>query len=80
MDKDKLGEVMQDLERSGAPDMQALRSRLFSFEDVILLTLKARVALFDSISTRTRHAGAAQCAAGADRGGSSPRSAHARAA
>jgi flagellar motor switch protein FliG len=51
MDKDKLDEVMQDLERSGAPDMQSLRSRLFAFEDVIQLTQKARVALFDSIST-----------------------------
>ena len=30
---------------------QALRSRLFAFEDVMLLTQKARVALFDSIST-----------------------------
>lgn len=51
MDKDKLDEVMQDLERAGAPDMQALRSRLFAFEDVVQLTQKARVALFDSIST-----------------------------
>ncbi|MCX7303200.1 MAG: flagellar motor switch protein FliG [Hyphomicrobiales bacterium] len=51
MDKDKLDEVMQDLERSGAPDMEALRSRLFAFEDVVQLTQKARVALFDSIST-----------------------------
>ena len=51
MDKDKLDEVMQDLERSGAPDLQALRSRLFAFEDVMQLTQKARVALFDSIST-----------------------------
>lgn len=51
MDKEKLDEVMQDLERSGTPDMQLLRSRLFAFEDVIQLTQKARVALFDSIST-----------------------------
>jgi len=51
MDKDKLDEVMQDLERSGVPDMHALRSRLFAFEDVVQLTQKARVALFDSIST-----------------------------
>lgn len=51
MDKEKLDEVMQDLERSGTPDMQSLRSRLFAFEDVIQLTQKARVALFDSIST-----------------------------
>lgn len=51
MDKDKLDEVMQDLERSGTPDIQSLRSRLFAFEDVVQLTQKARVALFDSIST-----------------------------
>lgn len=51
MEKDKLDEVMQDLERSGAPDIESLRSRLFAFEDVVHLTQKARVALFDSIST-----------------------------
>jgi flagellar motor switch protein FliG len=51
LDKDKLDEVMQDLERAGAADIQALRSRLFAFEDVIQLTQKARVALFDSVST-----------------------------
>lgn len=51
MDKDKLDEVMQDLEQSGTPDIQSLRSRLFAFEDVVQLTQKARVALFDSIST-----------------------------
>lgn len=50
LDKDKLDEVMQDLEQSGAPDMQSLRSRLFAFDDVVQLTQKARVALFDSIS------------------------------
>jgi flagellar motor switch protein FliG len=51
LDKEQLDEVMQDLEQSGAPDLQALRSRLFAFEDVMLLTQKARVALFDSVST-----------------------------
>ena len=51
MDKDKLDEVIQDLEQSGAPDIQSLRSRLFAFEDVVQLTQKARVTLFDSIST-----------------------------
>jgi flagellar motor switch protein FliG len=51
MDKDQLDEVMQDLEQAGAPDLEALRSRLFAFEDVVLLTQKARVALFDSVST-----------------------------
>ena len=51
LDKEQLDEVMLDLEQSGAPDLQALRSRLFAFEDVMLLTQKARVALFDSVST-----------------------------
>ncbi|MBL8578403.1 MAG: flagellar motor switch protein FliG [Mesorhizobium sp.] len=51
MDKDKLDEVMQELEHSGATDVQALRARLFAFEDIVQLTQKARVALFDSIST-----------------------------
>ncbi len=51
LDKNKLDEVMLDLEQSGAPDLQALKARLFAFEDVVLLTQKARVALFDSVST-----------------------------
>ena len=51
LDKEQLDEVMHDLEQSGAPDLQALRSRLFAFEDIMLLTQKARVALFDSVST-----------------------------
>lgn len=51
LDKEKLDELMQDLEASGAPDMDALRSRLFAFEDIVHLTQKARVALFDSISS-----------------------------
>ncbi|MEQ1944659.1 flagellar motor switch protein FliG [Mesorhizobium sp. VNQ89] len=51
MDKDKLDEVMLELEHSGAPDVQGLRARLFAFEDIVQLTQKARVALFDSIST-----------------------------
>jgi flagellar motor switch protein FliG len=51
LDKDKLDEVMQDLEQSGAPDIQALKSRLFAFEDIVQLTQKARVALFDSMSS-----------------------------
>jgi flagellar motor switch protein FliG len=51
MDKGQLDEVMQDLEQSGTPDLEAIRSRLFAFEDIPLLTQKARVALFDGIST-----------------------------
>ena len=49
LDKDDLDEVMEDVEAAGAPDLETLRSKLFSFEDVILLSQKSRVALFDSI-------------------------------
>lgn len=51
MDKSQLDEVMAELEQSGAPDLEAIRARLFSFEDIVLLTQKARVALFDGLST-----------------------------
>lgn len=51
MDKDALEEVMRDLEEAGATDLEAIRARLFSFEDIPLLTQKARVALFDGLST-----------------------------
>jgi flagellar motor switch protein FliG len=51
LDKEKLDEVMQDLEAAGAADIDAIRARLFAFEDIVLLTQKARVILFDGIST-----------------------------
>jgi flagellar motor switch protein FliG len=51
LDKGKLEEVMQDLEASGGTDVDAIRSKLFSFDDVPLLSQKARVTLFDGIST-----------------------------
>lgn len=51
MDKTQLDEVMQDLEQAGAPDLESIRSRLFSFEDLLLLPQKARVALFDGLSS-----------------------------
>ncbi|BCH30975.1 flagellar motor switch protein FliG [Mesorhizobium sp. L-8-10] len=47
LDKSDLDEVMGELEAAGAEDLGALRAQLFSFEDVINLTAKARVALFD---------------------------------
>lgn len=53
LDKGNLEEVMQDLEASGASDLEGVRARLFAFEDIVLLTQKARVALFDGISTET---------------------------
>lgn len=51
LDKSQLDEVMQELADAGAPDLEALRARLFAFEDILLLTQKARVALFDGLST-----------------------------
>lgn len=51
MDKSQLDEVMQDLEQSGTPDLAAIRARLFQFEDVLLLSQKARVSLFDGLSS-----------------------------
>ncbi len=51
LDKSQLDEVLQDLEQAGTPDLEAVRSRLFSFEDLLLLPPKARVALFDGLST-----------------------------
>jgi len=51
LDKSQLEEVMEDIEASGANDLEAVRARLFAFEDILLLTQKARVTLFDGIST-----------------------------
>jgi flagellar motor switch protein FliG len=51
MDKAQLDEVMQDMEQSAVPDLAAIKARLFSFEDVLLLDQKARVALFDGLSS-----------------------------
>jgi flagellar motor switch protein FliG len=51
MDKPQLEEVMQDLEAAGMPDLDGVRSRLFAFDDIPLLAQKARVLLFDGLST-----------------------------
>ena len=51
MDRAVLDEVMQDLEASGTPGLAAIRAKLFSFEDSAALTQKARVSLFDGISS-----------------------------
>ncbi len=51
MDKTQVDEVLQDLEQAGATDLAAVRSKLFSFEDIPLLAQKARLALFDGMST-----------------------------
>ncbi|TIU12433.1 MAG: flagellar motor switch protein FliG, partial [Mesorhizobium sp.] len=51
MAKPELDELMQDLEEAGTPDLAGVRSRLFAFDDLPLLAQKARVLLFDGLST-----------------------------
>ncbi|PWJ83669.1 flagellar motor switch protein FliG [Pseudaminobacter salicylatoxidans] len=51
MDKSQAEELMQDLEQQGAADLDGIRARMFSFDDVVFLSQKARVALFDGLST-----------------------------
>lgn len=51
LDKPQLEEVMKDLEDAGTPDLDAVRARIFSFDDVPLLTQKARVLIFDGLSS-----------------------------
>ncbi|PBB92910.1 flagellar motor switch protein FliG [Mesorhizobium sp. WSM3864] len=51
MAKPELDELMQDLEEAGTPDLAGIRSRLFAFDDLPLLAQKARVLLFDGLST-----------------------------
>jgi flagellar motor switch protein FliG len=42
---------MAELAAAGAGDLEAIRSQLFSFEDIVSLTQKARVTLFDGIDS-----------------------------
>ncbi|TPI70204.1 flagellar motor switch protein FliG [Mesorhizobium sp. B3-1-3] len=51
MAKPELDDLMQDLEDLGTPDLAGVRSRLFAFDDLPLLPQKARVLLFDGLST-----------------------------
>jgi flagellar motor switch protein FliG len=51
LDKSQLDEVMSDLAAAGATGLDTIRAQLFSFEDIVLLTPKARVALFDGLSS-----------------------------
>ncbi|TPL53983.1 flagellar motor switch protein FliG [Mesorhizobium sp. B2-4-6] len=51
MAKPELDDLMQDLEDVGTPDLAGVRSRLFAFDDLPLLPQKARVLLFDGLST-----------------------------
>ncbi|MBX3566793.1 MAG: flagellar motor switch protein FliG [Rhizobiaceae bacterium] len=51
LDKSQLDEVMQDLQDAGTPNLEGVKSRLFSFEDIMLLSQKGRVTLFDGLSS-----------------------------
>lgn len=51
LDKSVLDEIVSDLEASGVEGIEAVKARLFTFEDIVLLDQKARVTLFDGIST-----------------------------
>ena len=51
LDKSQLEEVMGDLAEGGMSDLEAIRARLFAFDDIPMMTQKARVALFDGLST-----------------------------
>lgn len=51
MDKAQLDEVIQDLESVGTPDLAAVKARVFSFDDMHLLSQKARVLVFDGLPT-----------------------------
>ncbi len=51
LDKSLLDDVMEDMVAAGTPDLEELKSKLFAFEDVVLLSQAARVALFDNIQT-----------------------------
>ena len=51
LDKSVLDEVMEDVMEAGAPDIETLRSKLFAFEDIVLLSPKSRTALLDSAPT-----------------------------
>lgn len=51
LDKSELDTVLVEMAEAGLPDLDAIKARLFAFEDIILLTQKARVLLFDGIST-----------------------------
>ena len=51
LEKDQIDEMLQDVAEAGASDLDKLRARLFSFDDIIKLSQKARVTLFDGVST-----------------------------
>ncbi len=51
MDKSQMDETMKDLEAAGTPDLDGIKARIFNFDDLPLLAQKARVLIFDGLST-----------------------------
>lgn len=51
LDKSQLEEVMSDLQEVGVNGLDAIRAKLFQFDDIVQMSQKARVALFDGLST-----------------------------
>jgi flagellar motor switch protein FliG len=51
LDKQVLDELVSDLEESGVEGIDAVKARLFTFDDIVMLDQKSRVTLFDGIST-----------------------------
>lgn len=51
LDKAQLEEILSDMESAGSADVQAIRSQIFSFDDLPALSQKARLVLFDGLST-----------------------------
>jgi flagellar motor switch protein FliG len=51
LDKPILDELVSELEESGVEGIEAVKARLFTFEDIVMLDQKARVTLFDGLST-----------------------------
>jgi flagellar motor switch protein FliG len=48
-EKQEMEEVMDDLEKSGLKNLEAVRAKLFTFEDILGLSKKALVRLFDDV-------------------------------
>ena len=51
LDKSVLDELVADLEESGVDGVEQVKARLFTFDDIVMLDQKARVTLFDGLST-----------------------------
>jgi flagellar motor switch protein FliG len=51
LEKSQVEDVIQDLEAVGTPDLAGVKARIFNFDDLPLLAQKARVLIFDGLST-----------------------------